>query len=122
MRAESTLQRQIRDYLAVRGFQSVAVPNGAVLAGTKQQRAIQAANLKREGMMPGFVDLIVFASGGRVAFIEVKTPKGTIQPTQRACGAWLASLGHHYAIVRSLDDVDAALVAWGWRLARGIAA
>ena len=43
-----------------------------------------------------------------------KTPAGRQQVTQERCQAWLDMLGHHYAVCRSIEDVDAALVAWGW--------
>jgi hypothetical protein len=111
---ESLLQRQIRDWLAIRGFDSVHTPNGAVLAGDARKRAIQMANLKRDGFRPGFPDLLVYGSEGRIGHIEVKAPGGTMQATQRQCQEWLASIGHRYAVCRSVEDVDAALIAWGW--------
>jgi len=114
MRPESALQRLIRQHLSLRGFDSVHVPNGAVLAGDKLKRSRQMASLKADGLLPGFADLLVYASGGRIGHIEVKTPTGTIHPSQKACKAWLESLGHHYAICRSTDDVDKALANWGW--------
>ena len=114
MRPESALQRLIRRHLALRGFDSVAVPNGAVLAGDSLKRARQMASLKADGLLPGFPDLLVYARGGRIGHIEVKTPKGTVQPSQRQCQAWLESIGHHYAICRSIEDVDKALANWGW--------
>ena len=114
MRPETALQRQLRQYLAHRGFHSVHVPNGAVLGGDSVKRAIQMASLKRDGLMPGFPDLLVYAGGGRIGHIEVKTVKGRQEPSQQACQQWLEGLGHHYAVCRSVDDVAAALEAWGW--------
>ena len=114
MRAESTLQRTIRDYLAAHGYQSVAVPNGAVLRGDKDQRGRQMANLKRDGLMVGFPDLLVYGHSGRLAHIEVKTPQGKPSPAQEAVAAWLIAWGHNYALCRSTHDVDEALAQWGW--------
>ena len=114
MRPETALQRQLRQYLAHRGFHSVHVPNGAVLGGDSVKRAIQMANLKRDGLMIGFPDLLVYASGGRIGHIEVKTTKGRHEPSQIAVQCWLEGLAHHYAVCRSIDDVAAALEAWGW--------
>ena len=114
MRAESAIQRKIRHSLAKRGFASVAVPNGAVLAGDKAARYRQMASLKADGLYPGFPDLLVYGSRGRIGHIEVKTPTGTIQDTQKKAAKWLETLGHHYAVCRSPEDAEAALVAWGW--------
>ena len=114
MRPETALQRSIRDMLALRGFQSVHVPNGAVLSGNRDRRAIQMASLKRDCLLPGFPDLIVYASGGRIGHIEVKCEGKKQQPTQEACERWLAGLGHKYAVCRSIDDVDETLREWGW--------
>lgn len=112
--SERALQRQIRQFLAHSGFASVHVPNGTKLAGDDSARSRQARNLIADGMLPGYPDLIVYAKGGRVGHIEVKSPTGTIQPTQHACADWLRGLGHHYAVCRSIDDTRAALIAWGW--------
>lgn len=114
MRAETRLQRTIRELLAKRGYRTVHVPNGATLSGTAQQRARQMANLKRDGLMPGFPDLLVYGPGGRTAHIEVKCEGAYQQPTQKAVQAWMGEWGHLYAVCRSLDDVDETLAKWGW--------
>lgn len=114
MKAESVVQMAVRQQLKAYGFESVAVPNGSVLAGNPAARARQTNAMKRDGMLPGFADLIVFGSGGRVAFVEVKR-EGTYQtPSQKACQAWLESLGHLYTVMRSSDDVQETLQKWSW--------
>ena len=115
MRPETALQRSIRARLALRGFDSVAVPNGAVLRGDRLDRAKQMASLKRDGLLPGFPDLIVFADGGRIGFIEVKCEGKYQQDTQKRCQAWLEGLGHKYAVCCSQEDVDETLRKWEWR-------
>ncbi len=114
MRPETQLQRSIRQYLAVKGFASVHVPNGATLSGDSLARAKQMASLKRDGFTPGFPDLLVYASRGRVGHIEVKCEGSYQTATQRAVAGWLAALGHEYAVCRSLADVDETLSKWGW--------
>lgn len=114
MRPESAIQREIRHYLAGRGYAAVHVPNGAVLSGDKLKRAKQMSALKADGLYPGFPDLIVYGPGQRIGHIEVKTPTGTIADTQKRCRAWLEGLGHNYALCRSTEDAAAALIAWGW--------
>lgn len=111
---ERAVQKEIRKYLAVRGFVTVAVPNGSVLAGDKLQRVKQMAALKAEGLMPGFPDLIVFGSGGRIGFIEVKTDKTNLSQVQTQARDWLQRDGFKWALCRSQDDAKEAVKQWGW--------
>lgn len=114
MRVESGIQRAIRMRLAALGFACVHVPNGAVLAGDRLRRVKQMAALKRDGLLPGFPDLLVYGSRGRIGHIEVKAPGGRVTEAQQRCREWLEGLGHCYAVCRSDDDAVAALAAWGW--------
>lgn len=121
MRPESALQRDIRDALRWRGIQSVHVPNGAVLAGDGKQRAMQMVALKRDGLMPGFPDLILFHPVvASVGFVEVKCEGNTLTPNQVECHAWLRSLGHPVAVCRSVADLEETIHEWGWCEARPI--
>lgn len=112
--SERQLQRQIRMYLRVRGFRSVHVPNGSILAGDATKRKIQGAMLKRDGLMPGFPDLLVYGPEGRVGHIEVKLEGGAMQETQKDVRRWMDEWGHKYAVCRSLEDVADTLKGWGW--------
>lgn len=114
MRPETALQRDIRAHLSKQGYKSVAVPNGTVLAGNKKQRAIQMNSLKRDGLTPGFPDLIVFGER-RVGFIEVKLEGQYASEKQMEVEDWLTKWGHLYAVCRSTDDVDETLKEWGWQ-------
>lgn len=114
MRAETALQRTIRAYLAHKGLRSVAVPNGATLGGDRTKRAIQMANLKRDGLCVGFPDLIVFGPG-RIGFIEVKVEGEYATDNQMEVEDWLTGWGgQQYAVCRSTEDVDETLTKWGW--------
>jgi VRR-NUC domain len=115
MRPETRLQRDIRMYLRVRGYRSVHVPNGSVLAGDATKRAIQMNALKRDGLMPGFPDLLVYAPDGRVGHIEVKCEGGKVSETQKDVRRWMDEWGHKYAVCRSLEDVAETLEGWGWQ-------
>lgn len=114
MRPETRLQRDIRARLAARGLRSVAVPNGATLRGDQKERAIQMANLKRDGLCVGFPDLIVFGPNGCSGFIEVKCEGEKLRDTQVEVKDWLTAWGQNVAVCRSQDDVDETLVKWGW--------
>ena len=114
LQPESRIQRGVIAYLRAVGLVPVHVPNGSKLAGTPEQRARTGARLKADGLMPGFPDLLVYASDGRVGHMEIKAEANYQQDTQKACAALLARLGHHYAVVRSIDDARETLEEWGW--------
>jgi hypothetical protein len=114
MRPETALQEAMRRYLAVKGYSTVAVPNGAVLAGDGKTRAIQMASLKRQGLTPGFPDLIVYGNAGRIGHIEVKCEGNYQTASQKECERWLTERGQLVAVCRSIEDIDETLVKWGW--------
>jgi hypothetical protein len=65
------------------------------------------------GVHAGFADLMILCDG-RVLFLELKSPKGRLRPTQEAfCDAVLAQ-GFGWALVRSLDDALEALANQGF--------
>lgn len=115
MKPESAIQRDVRRYLALKGIDSVAVPNGAHLAGDKTARLRQMSAMKADGLMPGFPDLLLYPRFvNAIGHVEVKTEGGRSTPAQATCHAWLRSLGHRVAIVRSVDDMAETLAEWGW--------
>lgn len=91
--------------------QIVAVPN----AGKRGQWAMNQA--LREGMRSGFPDIMCFAPGGRIAFIEFKAEKGVVDPKQRAWIEWLNASGFPAAICRDPDDALRFLEANGFPFA-----
>jgi len=76
--------------------------------------AKELASATRKGAVKGFPDLIVltYAHIGPV-FFEVKAPRNYADATQKALHSRLDALGYRVAVVRSIDDVRAALAAWG---------
>lgn len=116
MRPETLLQRSMRTHLSKLGYRTVAVPNGAVLRGDKTDRAIQMAALKRDGLTPGFPDLIVFGKGGRIGFIEVKCEGNYQTASQVECERWLTECGQLVSVCRSVLDIDETLEKWGWTI------
>lgn len=73
------------------------------------------------GMKKGFPDLLVALPDGRTIYFEVKVPKDPItgaaatyaRPEQKALHQRMQDMGHLVAVVRSIDDVKAALDGWG---------
>ena len=81
----------------------IAVPNGAHLAGSGEQRAAKMTRMKAEGLRPGFPDLFlpVPAHGFHGLAIEMKRQKGSsTSPEQIEWLEWLAGQGYMTALCK----------------------
>jgi hypothetical protein len=65
------------------------------------------------GVHTGFADLIVI-SGGRVLFLEVKSPTGRLRKSQEVFRDTVCAQGFGWALVRSVDDALGALTTHGF--------
>ena len=83
------------------------IPNGAKM-GAQQLWAMRAA-----GMIAGIPDRC-FLRDGRAYFIEVKRPKGRLSESQSAMFPKIEAAGCPVAVCRSVEDVEAALLEWGF--------
>ena len=83
-----------------------AIPNGAKLAGTPEQRARAWQRLQEEGARPGAPDLFLAVPSGDLAglFIEMKTSKGRQSAEQVAFEADVLTVGYGYAVPRTLEQ------------------
>jgi hypothetical protein len=112
--SEADLQRAV--VVALR----FALPKGAIIhhcvnevteagpRGAKRQ-----AILVGMGVHSGFADLIVLCEG-RVLFLELKSLKGRLSPTQIEFRNAVMAQGFGWALVRSLDDALGALADHGF--------
>lgn len=64
------------------------------------------------GGMAGVFDLQILMPLGRVAFLEIKTDKKDLSEAQQDFRDRLIRLGVPYAVVRSIENVRAALAQW----------
>lgn len=71
-----------------------------------------AAKLKAMGVYPGWPDLALIDEGGRHYFLEVKAQAGRLSESQNSFRDKCFERGIHWASVRSIDDVRAALSMW----------
>lgn len=97
------------------GFLFFSVPNESGLLSGRTGSGLQfavLARLKKMGMTPGAADLIL-GWRGRMFAVEVKTAKGTQSDRQEIFEAWCYDCGIPYAVVRSLDEMMQAMMAWG---------
>lgn len=91
-----------------------AIPNGAFLNGTPQQRARQWKLLKAEGALSGVADLFlaVPTSRGGGLFIEMKAGKGKQTQEQVEFERGARAAGYGYMVCRSLDEFVEAVEGW----------
>lgn len=106
--SEHDLQRQIIQYVetVVPRALIFAVPNSSV-----RTHGGRPGNLV-PGLKAGIFDLCLVCPGGFVGFIEVKTANGRLRKEQEEIRGRFVSLGTPHAVVRSIDDVRAALEHW----------
>lgn len=113
---ERPVQRGAIRLLAMQRIEAVAVPNGAHLAGDKLARIKQMAALRKDGLRPGFPDLILFGRGQQqIGFLEVKREKGNdLSDDQEDWRDMLIGRGFPWAMIRQPEEALDAVRAWGW--------
>lgn len=65
------------------------------------------------GLRKGVADLCLVLPGGGAGFLELKSKTGSLSKDQRDFRDAVVAAGARYAQCRTLDDVQAALTAWG---------
>lgn len=95
-------------------FALYAVPNGAVLAGNAQRRAIQMNNLKRTGLRPGILDLNLDARSPRDKTamglrLELKIKPNKPSEEQEAVIMYLRKQGYHVVVAWGAEEAIQAI-------------
>jgi hypothetical protein len=115
-RPEAAIVNSIRQWL------QLAVPGAVCWASqnevpfrTSDPRAgfAMMAARRAAGMVKGAPDLTVACPNGVTIYLEVKAPRGVIQPAQVEFHERLRRIGHRVAVVRSIDDARAVFKAAG---------
>lgn len=112
---EDQLHKAIYGYLRAilpHGWIVMHVPNGG------SRSASEGANFKKLGLMAGWPDLSIYGpqngDGTPTAyFMEVKTGKGRLKPSQVSTNDRLKAIGFDVDVVRSIDDARGCLNRWG---------
>lgn len=111
---EAALHASIVDYCAS------VLPRGAVLhhSPNEGKRGWKSQQwFKSSGVQSGWPDLEIFYHGA-VLFLEVKSAKGKVEPTQENIHARLADAGFAPVVVRSFTEAEAAIQSFikaAWR-------
>ena len=114
--AERPVQRGAIRLLAMQRIEAVAVPNGAHLAGDKLARIKQMAALRKDGLRPGFPDLILFGRQQlQIGFMEVKREIGNdLSDHQEDWRDMLIGWGFPWAMIRQPEEALDVVRSWGW--------
>jgi hypothetical protein len=85
-----------------------AIPNG----GARTPKG--GATLKKEGVLAGVADLFLSKPNQTYHgfYIEMKTPKGTQQPSQKEFEKEAIKQGYKYLVIRSFDDFEKEVKAY----------
>lgn len=104
------VEKAITDYLRL------ALPTDAVAFHVAQGRFKLSPHeigiLKRAGWVAGIPDRCIIWQG-RAHFLEAKGSRGSVSLSQTKMMARLQVAGAKVAVVRSVDDVERALIEWG---------
>ena len=99
--SEHKIQTALCDYLALAARPELhwfAIPNG------EKRHISVASRLKSEGVRRGSPDLVFLLPGGRVGWLEMKAKKGVLSDEQKAFRDKALSLGHAWAVAKSIDE------------------
>jgi hypothetical protein len=123
---ERKLQITSKSYFdyALPGVLAFHISNEAYFGEDRQRAIIQMALLKKMGFLPGVPDWLLFWGQQRMhgdvpyvtpkmAAIELKTEKGTLSQSQIDFQTKWTNLGGKYAVCRSMEEIQEAVVAWG---------
>jgi hypothetical protein len=91
-----------------RGWRVHHSPNGG------KRNIIEAARLKRMGVLPGFPDIMVMGPLASVWFIEVKAEKGGLSAAQHQCHDDFKDLAFPVFTARSIDELRDVAKRVGW--------
>lgn len=115
--SEYVEQGKVCDWLKAKHVYYAAVPNGAYLSGTGQERGIRWRMLARVGAKPGFPDLVVVLLAplnGKPTAIEMKRVGGKCSEEQRYWHALMGECGWNVVIGMGADDAIRQLEALGY--------
>lgn len=107
--SEHRIQTTLLDYLsyAARGdLYYFAIPNQA------NRHIRNAVKMKAEGVRSGVADLCFMFPGGRVAWLEMKKPGGSLSATQKTFRDICTALGHDWGTAKSVDEALELLTRW----------
>lgn len=109
-RPEEALQKAIVRFLGI------ALPPDSYMFATTNQRGtrkkFEMGILKAMGARAGVPDLIILHRG-KFFGLEVKAEKGRLSDRQASAADLIVAAGGYFSVVRSVEEVERCLRAWG---------
>ncbi len=118
------MNREDRLQVSVMQWLKLALPADAIAfhpANGGSRNPIEGAKLKAMGVVAGAPDIVIFWNE-RAFCIELKTATGRQRPNQKEFEQRARNAGAFYQLCRSMDEVEGALLGWGFALRGRIAA
>jgi len=117
---EHSLQVAVVEYL------TWALPDGFIFTASAAgaRMSMKTANtMKAAGQRPGWPDIMILGPGGGFKGLELKAEAGVQSAAQKAFAGHCERSGQDmYAICRTVEEVESALVRWGVKPKCGVAA
>lgn len=107
--SEHRIQTTLIDYLSYAARQDLyyfAIPNQA------NRHIRNAVKMKAEGVRSGVADLCFMFPNGRVAWLEMKKPGGSLSANQKSFRDICAALSHDWGTAKSVDEALDLLTKW----------
>ena len=107
--SEHRIQATLVDYLYYAAKPDVyyfAIPNQA------NRHIRNAVKMKAEGVRSGVADMCFMFPQGRVAWLEMKKPGGSLSATQKQFREVCHALGHQWGTAKSVEEALDLLTEW----------
>jgi hypothetical protein len=107
--SEHRIQATLVDYLHYAARPDVyyfAIPNQS------NRHISNAVKMKAEGVRSGIADMCFMFPQGRVAWLEMKKPGGSLSATQKQFREVCQSLGHQWGTAKSVEEALDLLTEW----------
>lgn len=110
---EQVIQRAVIAFVkrTVRGGWAFHVPNDT--GGSRGNASHHKLARHRAGVVSGVPDVFACWPGGGCCWLEIKAPKGRVSDQQAHIHSVLRACDQYVAVVRSIEDAEKALRAFG---------
>jgi hypothetical protein len=113
-KTENTIQNEVRDRLNASGIIRVfrnntgqtPLPCPGCFIGLCGRCTKKYSRPVRYGLTTGSADLIGFTISGKFVSVELKTPKGKLEPDQIIWFELVKKWGGYAAVIRSVEEAD----------------